>query len=82
MPKRGTDHTWQLVKYNVDAAIYARCKCKYHYRCSTDDINEDGTSNPFHQVPTIFYPYCPKCGARKKWVANEVRRIDKYSFED
>lgn len=82
MQKRGTDHTWQLVKYNCDGAIYAKCKCQYHYRCSTDDIEEDGSRNPFHQVPTIFYPYCPICGARKKWYTNEIKKIDKYEFED
>lgn len=73
MPKRGTDHTWQLVKYKGDAAIYARCKCRYYYRCSTDAIEEDGSSNPFHQVPTVFYPYCAMCGARKKWRTTELK---------
>ena len=82
MPKRGTDHTWQLVKYNYDVAIYAKCKCGYHYCCSTDAIEEDGSRNPLHQVPTIFYPYCPVCGARKKWRTNEMKKIDKYKYED
>ena len=82
MSKRGTDHTWQLVEYNVDIAIYAKCKCKYHYRCSTESIEEDVTRNPFHQIPTKFYPYCPMCGARKKWYTNEITKIDKYECED
>lgn len=82
MSKRGTDHTWQLVKYNADGAIYARCKCKYHYCCSTAAVEENGGRNPFRQIPTIFYPYCPVCGARKKWRTDEVQRIDRYEFED
>lgn len=79
MPKRGTDHTWQLVKYKTDSSIYARCSCKYHYPCSTNEMKEDGS---FHQVPTIIYPYCPNCGARKKWYTNKIKNIDKYYFED
>lgn len=82
MFKRGTDHTWQLVKYNGDCAIYAKCKCKYHYCCSTSARDEDGFLNPFNQVPTIFYPYCPVCGARKKWHTYEIEKINKYEFED
>ena len=82
MSKRGTDHTWKLVKYNGDASIYARCKCKYHYCCSTMKINKDGSRNVFHQVLTILYPYCPVCGVRKKWYSTEITKIDKYEFED
>ena len=81
MPKRGTDHTWQLVKYNSDGAIYARCKCKHHYNCGRSKRNEDGSWSPI-QVPTVFYPYCPMCGARKKWYTEEIKRIDKYEFDD
>lgn len=81
MPKRGTDHTWQLVKYNGDAAIYARCKCKYHYNCGRNKRNEDGSWSLI-QVSTVFYPYCPMCGARKKWYTEEIKRIDKYEFDD
>lgn len=81
MSKRGTDHTWKLVKYKGDEAIYAKCQCKFRYRCSTDAIGEDGTRNPFRQVPTMFYLYCPICGARKKWYTDEVEKLDKYEFE-
>lgn len=81
MAKRGKDHTWELIKYKGDGAIYAKCKCKYYYRCSTDAIEEDGTRNPFHQVPTIFYLYCPQCGARKKWYTNEIKKIDRYEWD-
>lgn len=82
MSKRGTDHIWQLVKYKANAAIYAKCGCKYHYCCSTDEVKEDGSRNPFNQIPTIFYPYCPICGARKKWHTSEIKKINKYEFED
>ena len=82
MIKRGKDHCWQLVKYKVDIAIYAKCKCGYHYCCSEADRDEDGTLLPFKQIPTRFYPYCPICGARKKTYTTEITDIDKYSCED
>ena len=81
MPKRGTDHTWQLIKYIGDIGIYAKCKCGHHYCCSTSPRTEDGSWSIDH-VPTIFYPYCPMCGARKKWRTNDIKKIDKYWFED
>lgn len=81
-PKRGKDHCWQLVKYKVDLAIYAKCKCNFHYRCSIDGKTEDGSYNPFNQVPAKFYPYCPVCGARKKYYTNDITNIDKYECED
>ena len=64
--KRGTDHNWQVVRYIGDCALYARCKCGYHYICSSSTKNEDGTLN-FKQIITTLYHYCPNCGARKKW---------------
>lgn len=76
MPKRGTDHTWKLIKYKGDISIYAKCKYKYHYCCSTHE-----SSDIFTQIPTKFYPYCPMCGARKKWYTENVEKIDKYEFE-
>ena len=82
MSKRGTGHTWQLVKYNGNVSIYAKCKCRYHYRCSVEVNRNDCSRNTFRQVPTIFYPYCPICGARKKWFTNEMKKIDKYEFDD
>lgn len=71
--KRGTDHEWKLVRYGGDIAIYAECKCGHYYCCSKDLRNEDG-SFAFKQIPTIFYPYCPSCGARKKRHSTEVER--------
>lgn len=56
MSKRGTDHTWQLVKYSGDGAIYARCKCKHHYNCGRSKRNKDGSWSSI-QVPTVFYKY-------------------------
>lgn len=60
--KRGTDHTWQLVKYKEDAATFARCKCGFRYPCT----------RPLERVPSIFYRYCPYCGARKKYYSEDV----------
>lgn len=79
-PKRGKDHTWQLVKYKADIAIYAKCRCGYSYPCSGNTRNENGTWNP-KQVIKYFYPYCPMCGARKKWYSEDIEKIDKFSFE-
>ena len=76
MPKRGTDHTWQLVKYLGDIAIYAKCKCSFRYCCS-----QGCTPGELKQIPKVFYPYCPNCGARKKWRTTEIERLDKYSWE-
>ena len=71
--KKGTDHYWTLVKYDGDAAIYAECKCGHYYCCSRELRNEDG-SLTFKQIPTIFYPYCPCCGARKKYYSSEIEK--------
>lgn len=76
--KRGTDHEWNLVKYSGDGAIYAECKCGHYYNCGKDLRNEDG-SWAMIQIPTIFYPYCPCCGARKKRYTTE---IEKRSIEE
>lgn len=72
--KRGTDHSWELVKYNGDICIYARCKCKYHYNSKTNVMDKE-------RIP-FLYPYCPMCGAKKKWYSDGIKKINKYSFED
>lgn len=79
--KRGTDHCWHLVKYRGDAAIYAKCKCGHFYNCGRDSKNEDGSWS-FIQIPTIFYPYCPCCGVRKKQHSTEIEKIGIYSFDE
>lgn len=71
--KRGTDHEWNLVKYDGDGAIYAECRCGHYYNCGRDLKNKDGLSL-FKQIPTIFYPYCPCCGARKKRFNSEIEK--------
>ena len=71
--KRGTDHKWNLVKYKGDIAIYAECKCGHYYNCSRDKRTEDGAWS-VHVIPTIFYPYCPCCGARKKIHSAEIEK--------
>ena len=73
--KRGIDHEWKLVKYIGDIAIYAECKCGYHYACSKELRNEDGSWS-FKQIPTIFYPYCPCCGACKKRHSAEIEKLN------
>ena len=79
--KRGTDDTWKLVKYRGDGAIYAKCKCRFDYNCGRNETDADGNFVSFKQIPTVFYPYCPYCGAKKKWVTEDIERIDKYRFE-
>ena len=73
--KRGTDHTWQLIKYGGDLAIYVECKCGFSYACSDSKRNEDGSWS-FEQEVNYLYPYCPYCGARKKWQSKEIERRD------
>ena len=73
--KRGTDHHWQLVQYKYDIAIYALCKCGYHYACSGNKRNDDGSFSLEQVVdPCRLFPYCPVCGARKKTYSTEVVR--------
>lgn len=81
MAKRGKDHTWELTQYNGDIAIYARCKCKFHYNCGRSRREEDGSWS-VKQYPTVFYNYCPSCGAKKKWKTEDVTKLDKYEFND
>ncbi len=76
--KRGTDHIWNLVKYDGDLAIYAECSCGYHYSCSRSKREGDGSWS-IKQYPTLFYPYCPSCGARKNRYNKE---IEKHSMDE
>lgn len=73
--KRGTDHSWQTVKYRGDIAIYARCKCGFRYNCSSSIRNEDGSWSLKQQI-TFLYRYCPSCGARKKWYNEEPIKLE------
>ena len=74
--KRGTDHEWHVVKYKNDGAVYARCKCGFEYNCGKSRRMEDGTWS-IKQYPTIMYPYCSSCGARKKRYNEEPEKLDK-----
>lgn len=78
MGKRGTDHIWELIKYRGDMAIYAKCLCGFRYNCSHNKINADGQ---LVVEADTYCPYCPHCGARKKWHTDDIQKIDKYSFE-
>ena len=78
--KRGTDHEWLVVKYKGDGAVYARCKCGFEYDCGKSRCREDGTWT-MAQYPTIIYPYCPYCGARKKRYNEEPEKLDEFQWE-
>ena len=78
--KRGTDHEWTVVKYNGDAAVYAKCKCGFEYNCGRSRRMEDGTWS-IKQYTTIMYPYCPSCGARKKRYNEEPVKLDKFQWQ-
>lgn len=79
--KRGTDHVWHLRKYFGDAAIYARCECGHYYNCGRDNQDQEGLWRLI-QIPTIFYPYCPCCGARKKRYSTEIEKVDYHTCEE
>ena len=74
---RNIDHTWEFVRYNGDIAYYARCKCGFRYSCNKNKSN----SISVEPAPDKLYPYCPICGARKTRYIEEVRNIDKFSWE-
>ena len=76
--KRGTDHTWQMVRYNGDIAIYALCRCGFHYPASHSARNADGTWSAKQEINGCLYRYCPLCGARKKLRTQDILRLDDY----
>ena len=73
----GIDHTWKILKFRGDAAFYAKCKCGFLQHGIT--ANEPGTAI-FKFASNRLYPYCPKCGAKKKWFT-DVERVDKEMWE-
>ena len=85
--KRGKDHHWQLIKYKGNMGIYAKCKCGYEYPCYSGGklpfyiTNESGALVPADPSKLMLYRYCPRCGARKKWYIEEIKRADE-SWED
>lgn len=78
--KRGTDHNWQIIKYNGDMALYAKCKCGFRYCCSSNIRNIDGSWSIKQEI-TKIYPYCPCCGVRKKTYDSEINKINKFPWE-
>lgn len=78
--KRGNDHNWEIRKYDCDIALYAHCKCGFQYNCSSSKRNKDGTRS-LSQIATLFYSYCPACGAYKKWCNEEPIRIQRFLWE-
>lgn len=77
--KRGTDHFWELRKYNGDISWYAHCKCGFQFRCSRSKRNEDGSWNAQQELNGL-YRYCPCCGAKKKRYTDLVK-YDRYPWE-
>lgn len=76
--KRGTDHWWEVRRYQGDAALYAHCKCGFQYDCSSSEKDEEG----YWRIKIkCIYLYCPYCGARKKWYNKSPKKIEKYSWE-
>lgn len=61
--KRGTNHTWKILRYKGDIALYAKCKCGFQYQCS----------NSMEQKIETLYYYCPHCGAKKKWITDIIK---------
>ena len=78
--KRGTNHSWEIRKYNGDIAWYAHCKCGYQYACSKNSQDENGTWLLKQQLNWLAF-YCPNCGARKKWYNEEPIKINKFIWE-
>ena len=77
--KRGTDHWWEVRRYQGDTALYAHCKCGFQYNCSSYEKDEEGY---WKSKIKYIYPYCPRCGARKKWYNDEPKKFEKYSWEE
>ena len=73
--KRGKDRHWRVIKYKDDVGYYAKCKCKFEYRCG-DMFNRQ------QDVTWTLYRYCPNCGARKKWYNPEVQVLSIYRYSN
>ena len=78
---RGRDHIWHLVKYKADIAIYAKCKCGWHFPCKVQKPIAKVLYGVDDDVEN-YYSYCPACGARKLWKSNDIKQIDKFAWED
>lgn len=78
--KRGTDPNWEIRRYDGDMALYAHCKCGFQYNCSSETRQPDGTWS-LKQHITLFYNYCPVCGAYKKWCNTEPIRVHRFPWE-
>lgn len=72
--KRGKDHIWEKIRYKADMGLYLKCKCGFRY-CAGNTMRIEP------QKDITAYNYCPFCGARKKWITEQERFIDKFSFE-
>ena len=77
--KRKRYNSWKFVKYKGDIAIYAKCKCGFHYSCYIDDA-----TNPFKVTPdpNQLYPFCPMCGSKKEIYIEGVESLPYYRFEE
>lgn len=70
---RSVDRHWEVRKYLGDEAFYAYCRCGWHYCCG-DCLS--------HKEPEkwTLYPYCPWCGAHKKWYNDVPKEMNKYQY--
>ena len=68
---------WNKIKFKGDVAIYAQCKCGYHYACSRLVKKDESWVNDEYK----FYPYCPMCGVKKRFIATEVTKIDEFEWD-
>ena len=66
---RGVDRSWDVRIYKGDGAYYAFCRCKWYYACGSI-LDRD----PNHWK---IYPYCPSCGAHKKWYNTIPKKMNK-----
>lgn len=81
-PKRGKDHNWELVKYDNDGAIYARCKCGFVFHIFNNykfcEFKKDENNVLWlSRTPDVMYKYCPACGVRKKTYDSMIRRVSR-----
>lgn len=72
---RGIDHTWEIVKYRGNMAIYSRCKCGFRHSCYRNGDRDKGEAWTVFE-PRYLYNYCPHCGAKKKYYTEGIKRLD------
>lgn len=69
-----------LLNTRMMVLFMQKCKCGFEYDCGKSRRMEDGTWS-IKQYPTVMYPYCPSCGARKKRYNEVPEKLDKLKWE-